>query len=731
MEFWIDYPDRREYHQVKRQRSGEGRWTIGALQSAGVLETFYDKLQQANAHCVFVSSHAAYTLEELADRARKAESFAEYERDLLNSNAWRTHFDDLRRCWGDIDPNWVWGALARVRAVTLSEPELASSNGLAAELLLDGEYEPAVATLIAVLRDRVNERLTAHALWQALAERGVKPNTWSNAERAVVLLSDANERYRESRRATLIGGQLVERPQVAELGGLLDANPVVLLDGPAGMGKSDVLLGLSNLLLKRKVPHLAFRLDRLAPIARPNLLGQELGLPASPPAVLAAVAQDEQSVLVIDQLDMVSTSSGRNPQFFECVGSLLRLAAAHPKMRVVLACRTFDLANDTRLRTLVHGQHERPVVTVEPFDHDHVRKVTGALGFDAGALDTSQLDLLAVPLNLALLAEIAASSNERQLDFATRRDLYDAFWKHKRRDVDERLGRSSRWVEVIDRLVDHMSEQQVVRAPCELVDEWESDAEAMASSNVLVRDGRSYAFFHETFFDYLFARRFIVRGRSLRQLLVGDQLLFRRAQVRQVLTHERDGNFARYIKDLAYLIDDVTVRFHIKDLVLAWLGGVTVPAVDEWGLIRPLLDGVDEALCERAWRLLCSPSWFKYADDRGAVEEGLAAGGDTGKRARWVVGQVIGAFPRRTCELMSALMDTSEEGRRDVADILSRTDLATDRAVFDLFLRLLDDPLEENGLAGLDFWHLAYELPEAHADWGCELLGHYLAVLPT
>jgi hypothetical protein len=727
VEFWIDYPNRREYHQVKRQRSDEGRWTIRALQSAGVLEAFYDKLQQANAHCVFVSSHAAFTLEELSDRARKAESFAEYERDFLSSETWHAHFDDLRRCWGDIDPDWIWRALVRVRAVTLSEPELASSNGLAAELLLEGEYEPAVATLIAVLRDRVNERLTPHTLWQALAEQGIKPNTWSNAERAAVLLSDSNERYRESRRATLIGGQLVERPQVAELAGLLDAHPVVLLDGPAGMGKSDVLLGLSNLLLERKVPHLAFRLDRLAPTARPDLLGQELGLPASPPAVLAAVAQGEQSVLVIDQLDMVSTSSGRNPQFFECVGSLLRLAAAQPQMRVVLACRTFDLANDTRLRALVHGQDERPVVTVDPFDHDHVRKVAGTLGFDAGALDASQLDLLAVPLNLALLAEIAASSTGRQLDFATRRDLYDAFWKHKRRDVDDRLGRSSRWVEVIDRLVDHMSEQQVLRAPCELVDEWESDADAMASSNVLMSDGRSYAFFHETFFDYLFARRFIARGRSLRQLLVGDQLLFRRAQVRQVLTHERDGDFVRYIKDLAYLIDDATVRFHIKDLVLAWLDGVTVPADDEWRLIRPLLDGADEPLRERAWRLLCSPGWFEYAGDSGAMEEWLAAGDDTGKRARWVIGQVTGAFPQRAAELMSALMDTSEEGRRDVVAILSRTDLATDRAVFELFLRLFDDPLEENGLAGLDFWYIAHGLPEAYPGWGCELLGHYLA----
>jgi hypothetical protein len=89
---------------------------------------------------------------------------------------------------------------------------------------------------------------------------------------------------------------------------------------------------------------------------------------------------------------------------------------------------------------------------------------------------------------------------------------------------------------VVDKLVDYMSGQQTLTAPRELVDEWEADAEAMASSHVLVRDGRSYAFFHETFFDYLFARRFIARGQSLRQLLTVDQLLFRRAQVRQILT---------------------------------------------------------------------------------------------------------------------------------------------------------------------------------------------------
>jgi hypothetical protein len=727
VEFWVDSPNRREYHQVKRQLAGEGRWSLGALESAGVLETFYKKLQTTDAHCVFVSSHAAYALEELADRARKADSFEEYERDLLGSATWRTYFDELRRRWGGVDGEWAWGALARLRVVTLSEPELASSNGLAAELLLEGDYRSNVATLIAVMRDRINERLTAGELWQALAERDVRPNSWSSGERTVLSLRDANERYRESRLATLIGGELIQRPQVVELADLLDRHPVVLLDGEAGMGKSDVVLGLTDLLRERKTSHLAFRLDRLTPTGRPERLGEELGLPASPPAVLAAAAHGEPCVLVIDQLDVVSTSSGRSPQFFECVSSLLRLAAAHPGMQVVLACRTFDIANDARLREMVHGQKERPVVTVTPLDHGRVVEFANRLGFAGDALPATQLDLLAVPLNLALLAEIAASGGERDLAFTTRRDLYDAFWKHKRRDVDDHLGRPSHWVEVIDKLVDHMSEEQVLRAPCELVDDWEADAEAMASSHMLVRDIRSYAFFHETFFDYLFARRFIARGQSLRRLLADDQLLFRRSQVRQVLTHERESDFSRYASDLTYLIADPGVRFHIKDLVLAWLSHLPDPTRAEWDVIAPLLTGAQEPLCDRAWRVLCSPGWFRLADERGAIETWLAADGILAERARWVIGQGVDVCPARSAELMGSLIDAAEDSQRYVEGVLSRTDVSSDRALFELLLRLLDHPLEPNGLANHDFWYVAHALPEAHPDWGCELLGSYLA----
>ncbi len=59
------------------------------------------------------------------------------------------------------------------------------------------------------------------------------------------------------------------------------------------------------------------------------------------------------------------------------------------------------------------------------------------------------------------------------------------------------------------------------------------------------------AFAHEAFFDYAYAQRHIRSGRSLLDLLrSSEQHLFRRGQVRQILTLEREQDFGQYLRDV-------------------------------------------------------------------------------------------------------------------------------------------------------------------------------------
>ncbi len=58
----------------------------------------------------------------------------------------------------------------------------------------------------------------------------------------------------------------------------------------------------------------------------------------------------------------------------------------------------------------------------------------------------------------------------------------------------------------------------------------------MVSEGVVSIHGTSVGFFHESFFDYAFARTFLGADKDLVDWLVQDeQPLFRRSQVRQVL----------------------------------------------------------------------------------------------------------------------------------------------------------------------------------------------------
>ena len=170
------------------------------------------------------------------------------------------------------------------------------------------------------------------------------------------------------------------------------------------------------------------------------------------------------------------------------------------------------------------------------------------------ALARELLELIPVPLHLALLEQIDRSAGLGAL--GSLRDLYDRFWDDKRKEVTEKLGREPAWTATLDVLSDYMSEQQILHAPRELVDDWESDVQAMLSSRVLLVDGQRLAFFHETFFDYVFARRFSGRRRTLKELLDADQFLFRRAQVRQILSHARDGSSPEYARSLEFVLTD-------------------------------------------------------------------------------------------------------------------------------------------------------------------------------
>jgi hypothetical protein len=517
-------------------------------------------------------------------------------------------------------------------------------------------------------------------------------------------------------------GRLIARAETGQLREAIAEQRVVLVQGSAGMGKSEVLSELLERLDEEAIPNLAIRLDRLKRSASAAQIGQELDLPAAPPVVLSAAAAGAQSVLVVDQLDAISTTSGRNPEFLDAVEEMLRLALADPRMRVVLVCRSFDAANDARIRGLFEPVEAQARVTVGPLPEEQVRLLLEELGVDPKALTGELLELCSVPLHLSLMGQITARGADDVRGLKTLNDLYGRFWDDKQIEIRQALGRDPKWTEVLDPIVDRMSEEPALEAPRQVVDSWKADVDAMLSSGVLVEEDGRLAFFHETFFDYVFARRFNGRGRTLEQLLRNDQLLFRRAQVRQILAHARGSSARDYERDLRLVLCESWIRFHLKDIVLAWLQTVGAPRDAEWALIRQLLQDASAALADRAWRALQSPAWFRFLEERGFLEEWLAQGGETRERALTIVAE---AAPEDGDAAAALLAGSEPEGKppEELERVLARMDLSESRELFELLLGEIADGGE---LGRRDFWYLAHELPERRPAWASELLGCWL-----
>ena len=730
-EFYLDKNGHREFHQVKRQHTQLGRWSLDTLAGKHVLSRFWEKLKVADQHCVFVSGYAADELADLSEQASSASSFTEFEQEFLaSSKDRRNNFATLQKYWAGCTPESAYEGLKRVHVETISENLLREHVDFRLASLVAEDAGKTASVLATYILDQIHQEIRGYDIWNHLSSRDIRRRQWNNDPRVLAAIEAQNARYLTPLREDAIAGTVIPRSEVTDIMTMLESRTAkrgILISGEAGGGKSGIALQVADAVQQRNWPLLAFRIDRLNTMSSPKDVGHQLDLPESPVTVLANVAQSKHSLLIIDQLDAISKVSGRNSHFFECVNELLRQVKLHPQMHVLLICRKFDIQNDNRLKNLTGKSGISEEITIGHLPHDTVKDAVQKMGLEVQLLNAKQLDLLSIPLHLKLLSEIANDEATLPLDFKTSNDLYDKFWKHKQHILKERLGRPIQWAPAIDILCNYMSNARKLAAPKIITEEFEADAEAMASERVLIADGPNYSFFHETFFDYAFARRFVASNKSLLSLLLEDeQHLFRRAQVRQILVYSREADLDRYLIDLNEVISSSQVRFHIKQVVFAILRQISSPTEQEWNIIAPLLEAPTDMCHAEAWQLLTVASWFRLAKSTGIFEQWLS-GVDENRtdQAIRLLGMLARDIPDEVVELLETRDTNDPAWRNRLIHVMSYAQLSKSRRLSDLFLRLLYegalDSLQDDGL-----WFMIYSLKEDKPEWYCEILGTYL-----
>lgn len=727
VEFVYRHDHETEVHQVKRQNRNANSWNVASLRDKGVWESLRSHVEAGRAFH-FVSMLPARALDELTDRARRSDDLTAFQAEWLTDEL-RGPFEALASADFYGSASTAWRMLRGLWVEWHHERDLVHTNAVLAEQVLAGAPGRLAALALGqILLDSLGTTLDAAVLTARLAPYGLRRVGRADAVAVSDAVSAATRRWAATVERELLQ-PAIPRAEAVRLAAeaRADTRRLILLTGAAGGGKSAVLHQVVTTLDQVATPVLAFRLDRLEPFDSTHELGERIGLPLSPVGALGAVADGRPCVLVVDQLDAVSMASGRIPEAFDAVADLVDEAAAHPGMRVVLACRAFDAEADVRIRRLTAPDHSAHV-TVESLSDAQVDAAVTGMGLCASRLAAPQRALLRSPLHLILLARVA--DQEEALSFHTTRQLFDAFWDTKREECARRQP-SVRFHDAVSAVVTAMSARRRLSVPYSVLDtdDLAASRKVLESEHVCVRDGRQLAFFHESFFDYAFARDWLQRDESLVGFLTGgEQELFRRGQLRQVLDNLRELDPARFAEEIEALLTSPEIRYHLKELTLAVLRGLDAPTAIEWGAVARVLD-TRPPFRGRMVGIVGTPAWFRHADDEGAIENWL--GSADSREQDWAVRllmSVTDTLPDRVARLLEPHAADPRYGTW-LEQIVPYAHLADSRPLFDLLL----DGVRAGLFADIEqhvLWDSADALAAQEPTWAVELLDTLLTERP-
>ena len=705
---------------VEQVKDRARRWTIRDLKTEGVLAVAKAHVDQGRRFWFLTSSDAA-ELETLADRARRSESFADYDGFL--GKELRADFQSVADSWG-VSQESAWSVLQDI----VVEHQPVRSLELIVTMRLRYLYADRAQSVRDALErfceEHLHEFLTAQQFLQHLESRGLRQQPRAGDTSVTRRLRRSRERHQAHVKRFEPPGGLAPTADVDAVVGMLrdpDGKQIVVVEGRAGSGKSTVAAAAAAALEADDWRVAAVRMDVNETMLTSDALGRAMELSESPSVLLAVVADGQPALLVVDQLDAVSLHSGRVPDSYDAVSDVLVEIERYPNVKVLLACRTVDIENDQRLGSLRAdervGRHP-----VNELDIETVETHLAGCGLDVPDSGPT-IELLRTPLHLSLF--IRLSDEDQARPYVTLQQLYDRYTQEVRSRTIRSVG-SLDWEQSVSAMVNYMSREGVLAAPGAVhIGASPQEVESLVSESVIVRHGEVVTFFHESYFDYLFAVDFVVAGHDLRAFLLGsDQGLFRRApdapgpRVSRAATDP-----GRFMSVAVELLKSDDIRYHLKMVVVAVLRSFS-PGPDDW-LKLDELAWSGSPVGDRVRRLLSQPGWFNAADELGRWEAWL----DDPQRAETALDAAAAASKQqagRVAELLLPRIDGTAEWGRRVRWMVwwSLSSELVDLAVAVIEAGLFDDA--DAAAGGGDFWMTLHRLDSDDPAGAARLIGAFL-----
>ena len=387
---------------------------------------------------------------------------------------------------------------------------------------------------------------------------------------------------------------------------------LALLYGKAGIGKSIVMHDLlEDLQSNQDFLVLGLKSDQIE-FVDTEVLRQNIHLAKPIETVIEEMAQKyKRVILLIDQIDALSLSLSSNRTPLRSLLKLIGQIQHIPNVRVVISCRPYDLEYDPLLDNLrVKNKWELKEFTQ--------KQVEGILIENncKEQMNDNLLRLFGNPLHLYMFLKVKP---EEQLTDPLSTDLlYHQLWRKYVLDDSVRKFNKDRLLALFDKLVSTMYERQELSVHIRAFEtDFSAELQYLLTNELLLKTkSNQIQFFHQTLFDYVYARRFTEQGRDLLEVLKGQhQGLFSRAAVKSILTFLRNQDRREYIyviDQLLYAKDDdgkELYRYHLKSLALSNMAYFETPLEEEKNIIsRKIFQ--DKVYMDVVFESVYMPNWF-------------------------------------------------------------------------------------------------------------------------
>lgn len=393
---------------------------------------------------------------------------------------------------------------------------------------------------------------------------------------------------------------------------------VALLVGAPGSGKSVVMHDILQVMEERtEVYVLGLKSDQIGCETIDNL-AKENGISSKLEEVIHGMAQEaeiKRIVLLVDQIDALSLSLSSNRKPLRSILRFIENIQNNPKVRVIISCRPYDLEYDPFLEQFQFGVK----VKMDPLKVEVVEEVLRVNNRNTVPQASNLFNTLRIPLYLYLFLKLKPNDN---LDTAlSEHGLYNCLWNqviNNGPEINSDRVDHQRLLLLLDLITGRMYENQsLTLSSFGINSSFAYELEYLLHEEILIKvSDERIQFFHQSLFDYVYARRFVERGDNLLDALTDrHQGLFIRALVKSVLTFLRESSIEGYIESIRHILFDKkedgadAYRFHLKMLVISMMGYTTNLRPAEIRFVREELV-TNNNLLELFIKSIRSKEWF-------------------------------------------------------------------------------------------------------------------------